>query len=88
MTARMSVSLLFVSSKPGVSKRVTRRPSMLNGWETWTWSVHDSRPSPTRRLDPLAKLMNYTYTQFGRHRYEADVVLTDDFPTPVGPITL
>ncbi len=56
------MSLLFVSSKPGVSRRVTCRPSRSNTWETWTSSVHDSRPSPTRRLEPLAKFMNYAFS--------------------------
>ena len=56
---RMSVSLRVVSSNPGVSIRVTRRPLTTNGREVRTSLVQLSRPRPTGRFDLLALLINY-----------------------------
>jgi hypothetical protein len=55
---RMSASLLVVSSNPGVSIRVTCRPSNSKGSEVWTTLVQERRPFPTRRVDPLTRLIN------------------------------
>lgn len=58
MDERMSVSLRDVSSNPGVSIKVTMRPLRRNGLEVRTSDVQLSRPRPTGKLDPLARLMN------------------------------
>ena len=55
---KMSVSLFVVSSNPGVSMRMTFRPSRVNTSASWTSAVHDSKSVPTRRLEPLARLIN------------------------------
>ena len=55
---KISVPLFEVSSNPGVSMRTTSRPSRVNRFEGWTSAVHDSKPIPTRRFEPLARLMN------------------------------
>ena len=55
---KISVSLLMVSSKPGVSMRMTGRLSRTNSFANWTSAVHDSKFLPTRRFEPLAKLIN------------------------------
>ena len=55
----MSESLFEVSSNPGVSMRVTDRPSNSKVWANWTVLVQDSSPPPTRRFEPLARFMNY-----------------------------
>ena len=55
---RISVSLFEVSSNPGVSMRVTVLPSTANLSVTWTSAVQDSKPIPTRRFEPLARLIN------------------------------
>lgn len=54
----MSASLLVVSSNPGVSTNAILRPSTSNGCATSIVSVQDSRPRPTRRSDPLTRLIN------------------------------
>lgn len=58
MDERMSVSLRDVSSNPGVSIKVTMRPLRRNGLDVRTSDVQLSRPRPTGKLDPLARLMN------------------------------
>ena len=58
ISVKISVSLLVVSSKPGVSIRITCRPSMVNSSASCTSVVHDFKPFPTRRLELLAMLMN------------------------------
>ena len=69
---KISVSLLEVSSNPGVSKRTTFRPSKWNGGATWISLVHDCKPAPTPKSLPLAKLINYrqrsSATQHARHK--------------------
>lgn len=55
----ISVSLLDVSSKPGVSISVTHWPSSSKGEATWTVLVQDWRLLPTGKLDPLTRLTNY-----------------------------
>jgi hypothetical protein len=54
----MSVSLLVVSSNPGVSMRMIERPSISKGTAICTMFVQDLRPLPTRRFEPLTRLMN------------------------------
>ena len=53
---KTSVSLLEVSSNPGVSMRMTPLPSRVNISARWTSAVHDSNFTPTRRLERLARL--------------------------------
>ena len=60
MSFRISVSVFSVSSKPGVSMSVTGRPSRSNGGDVCTSAVHERRPSPTGRCEPLMRLMNYS----------------------------
>ena len=55
---KISVSLFEVSSNPGVSTRVTLVPSRVNLSVTLTSAVHDSKPIPVCRLEPLARLIN------------------------------
>lgn len=55
---RISASERYVSSKPGVSMRMTFRPATLNGGVIVTPVVHDTRESPTSKDDPLARLTN------------------------------
>ena len=55
---KMSVSDMFVSSKPGVSIRVTFLLSRSNEEATSTRFVHDIRPSPTVNVELEAKLIN------------------------------
>ena len=59
---KISVSLRVVSSNPGVSIRITTRPSTKKGREICTSLVQLSRPRPTGRLDPLAVLINFAYS--------------------------
>ena len=59
------MSLLVVSSNPGVSIKVTTRPSRLNGCATWTMLVQDLSPLPMCKFDPLARLMNYAVDEHG-----------------------
>jgi hypothetical protein len=87
--ARTSVSLIVVSSNPGVSINVTRRPSNSNGSVVLTPLVHDSICSPTLRFEPLMRLINYggkNITILSVAKKNAE--LTDVFPVPVGPIIL
>ena len=55
---KVSASLFEVSSNPGVSTRTTRLPSRVNLSASSTSVVHDFKFLPTRRLEPLARLMN------------------------------
>ena len=55
---RISASDLVVSSNPGVSIKVTVVSFKMNGVAASTSPVHDSKPYPTVRSDPLAKLIN------------------------------
>jgi len=48
---KTSVSLLEVSSNPGVSIRTTSLPSRVNRFARWTSVVHDSRFIPTRSFE-------------------------------------
>ena len=52
------MSLLYVSSKPGVSMRTIRLSSNSKGLETWTELVHDLSPRPMRKSEPLMRLTN------------------------------
>ena len=54
----ISVSLFEVSSNPGVSMRTTFLPLRVNRFGSWTLAVHDSKPIPTRRFEPLTRLMS------------------------------
>lgn len=56
MDLKISVSLRFVSSNPGVSIKVTIFPFRMNGLEVITSLVQLWRPRPTGNLDPLARL--------------------------------
>jgi hypothetical protein len=87
---RMSVSLRVVSSNPGVSIRVTRRPLTTNGREVRTSLVQLSRPRPTGRLDPLALLINYVCPPkiINVIVQGKGTVHTVDLPLPVAPMTL
>ena len=79
---KTSVSLLEVSSNPGVSMRITFLPSRVNSSASWTSAVHDSKLIPTRRFERLARLINW------RDPSESPVIITDItcayrcFPTP------
>ena len=53
----MSVSDIVVSSKPGVSMSITRRPSILQ-LEYETSEVQEISISPTALFSPLARLIN------------------------------
>jgi len=55
---KISTSVLYVSSKPGVSTRSTRRPSSVNSLAIWTSAVQDFKFAPIRRLEPLPILTN------------------------------
>ena len=55
---RISVSETLVSSKPGVSTNVIRRLPSWKLAQVSTLEVHDFRPVPTGRLEPLTRLMN------------------------------
>lgn len=55
---RISASDFDVSSNPGVSTKVTIRPSSRNGSEYWIWSVQELSCVPTLRFELLAVLMN------------------------------
>ena len=86
--SKMSESLFEVSSKPGVSMRVTLLPSRVNLSASWTSAVHDSKPVPTRRLEPLARLMNWRQSDEFLAIIVKHTLLTVDFPLPVAPMTL
>ena len=49
-----------LSSNPGVSIRVTVRPSRGNSFESSTSIVAESKVVPTRSSEPLARLMNWS----------------------------
>ena len=97
---RTSVSLLVVSSNPGVSIKTTRRPSKLKAPATWTVFVQDRSPLLTPRLDPLTRLINCVDRGQAAERRPISTVikqprrhkrgkqLTVDFPVPVAPIIL
>jgi len=55
---RTSVSLCTVLSNPGVSIRLTRRPSRSKG-ANCTVFVQDRSPLQTLELDPLTRLTNF-----------------------------
>ena len=54
--SRISVPLFEVSSNPGVSMGTTGLPSRTNLLASWTLAVHDSKPIPIRRFEPLGRL--------------------------------
>ena len=85
---KISVSLFEVSSNPGVSTRMIVLSSRVNSSATLTSAVHDSKHIPTRRLEPLARLINWwepgKFLVIVTNRRP----LTDDFPLPVAPMTL
>ena len=56
INVKISMSLLVVLSKPGVSIRTTCRPSMVKSFATSV--VDEFNCLPMRRLEPLAILMN------------------------------
>ena len=58
---KISVLFFVVSSNPGVSTRVTAFPSRMNSFANSTLAVHDSNPVPTRRSEPLARLINWKH---------------------------
>jgi len=59
--ANISASLIDseLSSNPGVSIRVTILPPRGNSFESSTSLVAESKVVPTRRSEPLARLMNW-----------------------------
>ena len=59
--SKISASLFVVSSNPGVSMRITALPSRVNTSANLTSAVHDSKPIPTRRFEPLARLINWSH---------------------------
>ena len=84
----ISASLFDVSSNPGVSTRETRLPSTVNSSVSWTSVVDDSKPIPTRRLEPLARLLNWSQPGEFLGILTGRALLTDVFPLPVAPMTL
>ena len=92
---KISLSLLVVSSKPGVSSnRILHRRKVddwgnckSNAWDTWTSAVQERRLEPTGRFEPLARLTNYGHVTH-RNNICYDGELTVDFPVPVAPMTL
>ena len=88
IVCNISVSLFEVSSNPGVSMRTTLRPSRVNPSESWTSAVQDSNPIPTRRFEPLARLINWKRLGEFMAVVTEQVLLTDVFPLPVAPMTL
>ena len=56
---KISVSLFVVSLNPGVSMKVTTLPSRVKSSASWTSAVHGSKPIPTGRFEPLARLINW-----------------------------
>ena len=81
------VSEFEVSSNPGVSMRVTALPSRVNSSVSWNSVVHDSRPVPTRKFDPLASLINWRQSSQSVIITKR-ILLTVVFPLPIAPITL
>ena len=88
MSFKISVSLCIVSSNPGVSMRITLRPSRLNTFASWTSAVHDSNSIPTIRFESLAMLMSWREPGQFLVITTKHPVLTDVFPLPVAPMTL
>lgn len=66
ISLRMSVSERVVSSNPGVSINVTVLSDISNVAEISTALVHDFKPFPTSRLEPLTKLMNCAMVSLSR----------------------
>ena len=85
---KISVSLFEVSSKPGVSIRATVLPSRMNSSESLTSAVQDPRPIPTRKVEPLARLMNWRQLSEFLVVITKYALLTDVLPLPVAPMTL
>ena len=56
---KIPVSILEVSSNPGVSMRITDLPLRANPSATWTSTVHASNPIPIGRFESLARLINW-----------------------------
>ena len=76
-----------VSSNPGVSMRVTTLPSRVNSSASWNSVVHACRPVPTRRFEPLARLINWRQSDQSI-MITKNILLTVVFPLPIAPITL
>ena len=75
-----------MSSKPGVSMRVTCTPSSSSSLDIPTSVVHDRKPLEVLRDDLLARLMNYeSVNYFTKKNLKKSTVV---FPVPVEPITL
>ena len=72
------MSLRVVSSNPGVSIRMTRRPSRWKAPASWTEFVQDRSPRPTLRSDPLTRLMNCV------DQDEAMMSFVGNLPRPAG----
>ena len=85
---KISASLFVVSSNPGVSMRMTGFPSRVNLSARLTSVVDDSKPIPTRRLEPLARLINWKQLNELLVIIVRHTLLTDVFPLPVAPMTL
>lgn len=76
MSFKTSVSVKDVSSNPGVSiKMICCRP-IWKGNDVCTSLVQLSKPEPSRRLEPDARLMNWKGQVSG-------VVLTDNQPKDI-----
>lgn len=88
MAFNISISDIVVSSKPGVSMRTTRRLENEKHSGRIMLDVHDFRPPLTGSVDPLTILMNYGKYEVSIDGRDGMMCLTDDLPTPVGPITL
>ena len=86
--SKISESLFVVSLKPGVSMRITLLPSRVNLSASPTPAVHDSKPIPTRRLELLARLMNWRKLDEILFIIAKHTAHTVDFPHPVAPMTL
>ena len=85
---KISASLFDVSSNPGVSISIVLLPSTVNSSESWTSAVDDSKLIPIRRLEPLARLINWKQLVEFLVIITGHTRLTDDFPLPVAPMTL
>jgi hypothetical protein len=68
--------------------RMIDRPSSSKGIAICTMFVHDLRPSPTRRFEPLTRLINCDSGCSTPRNYAKGYVLTVVFPLPVEPIIL
>ena len=85
---RISASPFVVSSNPGISIRVTVLSSRVNGAASLTSAVHDSEPIPIRRLEPLARLINWRVSDELLDIISGCIRPTVVFPLPVAPMTL